>query len=198
MSERPSIGFLRQLRENHALTVMIDGELVPGSVPILLSMLDAETDPQKRWELQMHIISECSIADRTTAAVKYAVARFREFGDVTSLMGYARALVANNEFEDGLKCARDAVALAIKQQALINSAACDYVREAIKTGSVEAVNQALDVLADSTEMPRTSDSAFETDWVDAAEALGADAEMIAWVREVAAWQLAKRSPSKGG
>jgi hypothetical protein len=164
--------------------VTVDGELVPGSVPILLSMLDAETDPDKRWILYLDIVSECSIADQTVAAVKYSAAHFLEFGDVTSLVHYAKVLVANNEFEEGLKRARDAVALAIEQQVLINFAAGQYVREAVKTGSVEAVNMALELLADSTQKPRTEDCRFETDWVDAAEAVGADAELIAWVREV--------------
>jgi hypothetical protein len=159
-------------------------------------MLDAETDPDKRWQLSLYTVSECLIADRTVAAVKYAAARFREFGDVTSLMGYAGALVANKEFDRGLKCSRDAVALAIEQQVLINYAACDFVREAIKTGSVEAVNEALVVLGDSVEMPRTSDCAFETDWVDAAEALGADADYIAWAREIAAKRSGKDSGSR--
>jgi hypothetical protein len=194
MTKNPFPDLYREFRPHRARTVTVDGELVPGSVPILLSLLNTETDPHKRWVLYLDIVSECSIADRTAAAVKYAAAHFQEFGDVTALIGYARALVDNKEFEEGLKRARDAVALAIEQQALINFAAGDYVRDAIKTGSVEAVNQALHVLADSTQKPRTEDCRFETDWVDAAEALGADAEMIAWVREVETAQSKKRSP----
>jgi hypothetical protein len=193
MADHPFPELHRQLRPHRAQTVTVDGELVPGSVPILLSMLAGEADPEKRWYLQLCLISECTIADRTAAAVKYAAARFREFGDVTSLVGYAGALVDNKEFEEGLKRAREAVALAIEQQVLINFAAGHYVRDAIKTGSVEAVNQALDVLADSTAMPRTEDCQLETEWVDAAEALGADAEFIAWARDVAAKRSAKNA-----
>jgi hypothetical protein len=193
MPEPPFKGLHRELAPHRAQMVTVDGEMVPGSVPILLSMLDAETDPQKRWELQLFIIGECAIADRTAAAVKYAAARFREFGDVTSLSGYAGALVANKEFAEGLKRAEEAVALAIEQKVLINYSACQYVRDAIKTGSVEAVNQALEVLGDSTQTRGTEDCAFETDWVDAAEALGADADYIAWARKVAAMRAEKDS-----
>jgi hypothetical protein len=194
MTKNPFPGLHRKLGPHRAQTVMVEGELVPGSVPILLSMLNAETDPHNRWILYLDIVTECSIADRTAAAVKYAAAQFQEFGDVTALIGYAGALIANKEMGEGLKLARDAVALAIEKQVLINFAAGQYVREAIKTGSVEAVNQALDVLADSVDKPRTEDCRFETDWVDAAEALGADAEMIAWLREVDAARSEKQSP----
>jgi hypothetical protein len=193
MPEHPFPGLHRELAPHRAQVVAVDGELVPGSVPILLSMLDAETDPDKRWQLQLFLISECTIADRTAAAVKYAAARFHEFGDVTSLMGYAGALVDNNEFAEGLKRAREAVALAIEQQVLINYAACQYVRDAIKTGSVDAVNQALELLGDSTQTRATEDCAFETDWVDAAEALGADADYVAWGRKIAAMRAEKDS-----
>jgi hypothetical protein len=196
MMENPFPGLHRELRPHRARTTTVDGELVPGSVPILLSMLNAETDQHKRWILYLDIVTECSIADRTTAAVKYAAAHFLEFGDVAALIGYAGALVANGEFEEGLKRARDAVALAIEQQVLINFAAGQYVREAIKTGSVEAVNQALEVLGDSVEKPRTADCRFETDWVDAAEALGADAEMIAWIRDVETARSKQRTPQR--
>src|SRR4051794_11448228 len=129
MPEHPFQGLYRQIAPHRAHSVAVDGHLAPGSVPILLSMLDAGADRDKRWYLRLCLVSECEIADRTAPAVRYAAAHFQEFGDVTSLIGYARALVNNKEFEEGLKRARDAVTLAIEQQALINFAACQYVRD---------------------------------------------------------------------
>ena len=59
------------------------------------------------------------------------------------------------------------------------------MRQAVKTGSAEVVNEALEALVDSTQVPRTSDCALETDWIDAAEAHGADKVLTDWVRAVA-------------
>lgn len=68
---------------------------------------------------------------------------------------------------------------------LVNYAAGHLTRQAIKSGSAEVVNEALDALVDSTQVPRTADCALETDWIDAANALGADKELTDWVRAVA-------------
>ena len=82
--------------------------------------------------------------------------------------------------------AKEALQLAIQEQTGVNYAAENLVWRAINTGSTEAVNEALDALADSTEVPRKGDTPLEADWVDAAEALGADQELIAWGRAIAA------------
>ncbi len=42
-----------------------------------------------------------------------------------------------------------------------------------------------EALADSTQAPREGDCALEADWADEAEALGADKDLISWVRAVA-------------
>jgi hypothetical protein len=192
MTPNPFPGLIAKLSALRETTVILDGEPLPASVPLLRDMLAAETEPQRRWDLYLFLISECSIADRTAAAARYAAARVAEFGDPTPRIGYARALVADGAVEQGLEQARAAVSLAIERQVLINSVACDHVRIAIRTGSVTAVNQALVMLGDSVDFPRTQDCAFETDWVDAAEALGADPDYIAWAREIAALQAQGR------
>ena len=45
-------------------------------------------------------------------------------------------------------------------------------------------------LVDSTDVPRKGDCVLETDWCDKAKALGADREMISWIRSVAKTQMA--------
>jgi hypothetical protein len=114
-----------------------------------------------------------------------AHAQYQEFHDIVSLMNYSGALAENGEVEAGVSRAKEALELAIQKQTCVNYAAENLVRQAIKTGSAEAVNEALDALADSTEVPRKGDCLLETDWTDEAEALGADKELISWVREVA-------------
>ncbi|WP_162918818.1 hypothetical protein [Taklimakanibacter deserti] len=79
--------------------------------------------------------------------------------------------------------------MAIQRQALVNYAAGNLVRLSVKTGSVDKVNEALDALVDSTEAPRKGDCVLDTDWCDEAEALGADREMISWIRSVAETQM---------
>jgi hypothetical protein len=176
---------LKQLEAYRTEEVLLDGDLVPKSVAMLVSMLEAETDTHTRYELYLHILLECRLTDKTAAAVKFAQLRYREFGDVTSLMAYSNALVDNGELEAGLMRAREALDLAIREQTLVSYAAGNLVRESIKTGSVETVNKALDALVASTQVPRKEDCALETDWIDEAEALGADAQLISWVRSVA-------------
>ena len=100
-------------------------------------------------------------------------------------MAYSDALAENGEVEAGVMRAKEALDLAILSQTLVNYAAGNLVRQAIKTGSAEAVNEALDALIDSTKIPRKGDCELESDWIDAAEALGADMELLSWIRSIA-------------
>lgn len=165
--------------------VLLDGDWVPKSAAMLISLLETVTDPDDRYAIFMHILAECHLAKKAAAAVKYAWARYEEFQDVTSMMAVSRALVDNGEVAKGLGRAREALDMAIRDQALVNYAAGNLVRVAISTGSVERINEAVDFLIDSTQVPRKGDCALETDWTDEAEALGADRELISWVRSAA-------------
>ncbi|WP_162913967.1 hypothetical protein [Taklimakanibacter lacteus] len=156
---------------------------------MLLSGLATESEWNVRVELHTCAISECGLAENTAAAVKLAQAYHQEFRDDISLMGLSRALIENNELEAGLLRAREALELSIQNQGGVNDAAGNLVRLSVKTGSVEAVNEAMEALVDSTDMPRKWDCVLDTDWCDDAEALGADMEMISWIREVALAQL---------
>jgi hypothetical protein len=150
-----------------------------------MSVLAAEVDSHVRFELYLNAIIECRAARRTSAAVKLAHVQYEEFHDVASLKIYSEALTANGEVEAGVSRAKEALQLAIQEQTLVNYAAENLVRQAIKTGSREAVNEALDALAESTQAPRKGDCVLEADWADEAEALGADKELISWVRAIA-------------
>jgi enolase len=176
---------LKKVEPHRNEDVLVDGMLIPKSAALLLSMLDAETEPDNRYDIYQHILLECSLADKTTAAVRFAWARYREFGDVTSLMGYSTALADNGEIAAGIERAREALDLAIRNQHLINYAAGNLVRQSLRTKSVEKINDALNSLVDSTQMPRKEDCALETDWTEQAEALGGDKELILWIRFVA-------------
>jgi len=150
-----------------------------------MSALAAEQDRTVRFQIYTTAILHCSSADRKVVAVKLAHAQYQEFHDIVSLVAYSDALAENGEVEAGVSRAKEALELAIQQQTVVNYAAENLVRQAIKTRSVEVVNEALDELADSTNVPREGDCALEADWVDAAEALGADPEMISWGRKIA-------------
>lgn len=177
--------------------VEIDGVSMPKSAAMLMSVLATQADPFTRAELYMCAVSECGLANNTVAAVKLARAQHEESPDDTSLMILSRALVANNELEAGLLHAKEALELAIRIQEGVNNAAGNLVRLSVKTGSVEAVNEAMEALIDSTQVPRTGDCVLDADWCDDAEALGADMESIAWIRSVAATQrsrIRRRTP----
>lgn len=180
------IRLLKQVEPHRNEDVLLDGDLVPKSASMLVSVLADKTDPIDRLELYTNIIIECYAAGKAEAAVKIAQAQYREFGDVAALVAYSNALVGNGEFAEGLIRAKEALDMAIRRQTLINYAAGNFVRESVKTGSVETVNAALDALVSSTQVSRTGDCALEVDWADEAEALGADVELISWVRSVAA------------
>lgn len=156
---------------------------------MLLSGLATETAWNVRFELHTLAISECGLADNTAAAVKLAQALHQELRDGTSLMILSRALVENNELEAGLLRAKEALELSIQRQGGVNDAAGNLVRLNVKTGSVEAVNEAMEALIDSTYAPRKWDCVLDIDWCDDAEALGADMELISWIRAVAETQM---------
>lgn len=177
---------LRELDPHRNELAELDGELVPKSAAIVMSFLSTEVNSTLRFQFYLLAIGECRMAGRTAAAVKLAHAQYQEFQDVASLMEYSEALAENGEVEAGVSRAKEALELAIQMQTCVNYAAENLVRQAIKTGSVETVNEALDALADSTEVPRKGDCALDADWVDGAEALGADPELIAWGRAIAA------------
>jgi len=176
---------LREVHPRRNELAELDGELVPKSAAMLMYVLAAEVDSTARFQLYSHAIGECSITGRTAAAVKLAHAQYNEFHDVASLMTYSHALAENGDVEAGVSRAKEALQLAIQVRTGVNYAAENLVRQAIKTGSAEAVNEALDALADSVEVPRKGDCVLEADWADQAEALGADKELISWVRAVA-------------
>lgn len=187
---------LRALRKQARLhsneVAEVDGVSMPKSAAMLLSVLATEPDEDARLELYGDAISECSLAGYTAVAVKLAQAKHEEFCDDTSLITLSYALFWNNEPEAALLRAKEALEWAIREQAGINNAAGHLVRMSVKTGSVEAVNEALEALIDSAEVPRTGDCVLDTDWCDKAQALGADMEIISWVRSVGKAQL-KRS-----
>lgn len=185
MKRSDLIALLKEVEPHINEVADLDGEVVPKSAAMLMSVLAAEADPMVRSELYGTAILHCRYARKTAAAVKLAHALYREFNDLASLKIYSEALAENGEVEAGLLRAKEALQLAIREQTGVNYAAENLVRRAINTGSVAAVNEALDALADSTEVPRKGDCPLDADWVDEAEALGADRELIAWGRTIA-------------
>jgi hypothetical protein len=181
---------LKQAEPHRNEVVEVDGMPFPKSAAMLTSVLATETDPIARSQLYHSAILECRVPNNTAAGVKLALAQHQEFGHVISLMNLSGALMENNEPEAGLMRAKEALELAIERQALVNYAAGNLVRLSVTTGSVDRVNEALDLLVDSTDVPRNGDCVLDTDWCDKAEALGADMEMISWIRSVAAAQIA--------
>lgn len=190
------ITLLKQVEPHRNEMVEIDGVSMPKSAAMLLSGLATETEWNVRVELHMCAISECGLANNTAAAVKLAQAYHQEFRDDTSLIVLSRALIENNELEAGLLHAREALELAIQIQEGVNNAAGNLVRLSVKTGSVETVNEGMEALVDSTDVPRKGDCVLDTDWCDKAEALGANMEMISWIRSVAKTQMARMKRRK--
>jgi hypothetical protein len=176
---------LKQAEPLRGENVLLDGDLVPKSVSMLVSLLKTETDPDNRYDLYRHMVLECQLTNKSAAAVKFAQARYQEFNDVTSLTAYSNALAENGKLEAGLVHAKEALDLAIRNQTLVNYAAGSLVRLSIKTGSVETVNEAIKTLVRSTHMPSKGDCALEVDWTDEALAMGADVQSINWVRSLA-------------
>lgn len=185
---------LRQVYPHRNEVVEVDGLSMPKSAAMLLSVLATQTDDLARSHLHTLAVSECGLADNTVAAVKLAQAYHQEFHDDLSLMVLSRALVENNELEAGLLRAQEAFELTIKIREGINNAGGNLVRLTLKTGSVDRVNEAIEGLIDSTDIPRKADCVLDTDWCDKAEALGADMELISWIRTVSEMQLKGRKP----
>ena len=180
---------LKQVEPHRNEVAEVDGISMPKSAAMLLSGLATETAWNVRFELHTSAISECGWADNAAAAVKLAQMLHQELRSSTSLMILSRALVENSELEAGLLRAKEALELSIQSHGGVNNAAGNLVRLTVKTGSVEAVNQAMEALIDSTDAPRKWDCVLDIDWCDDAEALGADMELISWIRAVAEIQM---------
>lgn len=176
---------LRHVAKFREKVVSVFGVDAPESASLLIDMLAQTEDPILRSTLYGGAVTECLLQGCLSAAERIAVARHEEFQDILSLMSLSGTLSDVGKPLEGLACATAALAQAVSERVYVNFAAGNLMRQAIKTRSVDAVNEALDALIDSTQVPRTSDCALETDWIDAANALGADRELTDWVRAVA-------------
>lgn len=190
------IALLKQVEPHRNEVVEIGDVSMPKSAAMLLSGLATEAAWNVRFELHTCAVSECGLAGNTAAAVKLAQTLHQEFRNSTSLMILSRALIDNNELEAGFSYAKEALELAIQKQSYVNYTAGNLVRLSVKTGLVEKVNEALEALIDSTQVPRKGDCVLETDWCDKAEMLGADMEAISWIKSVAATQMARKNRRK--
>jgi hypothetical protein len=176
---------LRHVSNFRAKVVSVFGADAPESALLLIDALARMKDPLSRSGLYRGAVTECLLRGYQSAAERIAVAAHEEFQDIFSLMSLSQTLMDVGKHADGLVHAKAALAQATSEQVLLNYVAGHLMRQAVKTGSAEVVNEALDALVDSTQVPRTSDCALETDWIDATEALGADRELTDWVRAVA-------------
>lgn len=165
--------------------VSVFGVDAPESASLLIDALDQANDATSRSMLYNGAATECLLLGYMSAAERIAVAAHEELQDIFSLMSLSQTLMDVGKPSEGLAGAKAALAEAMSEQVLVNYAAGHLMRQAVKTGSVEVVNEALNALVDSTQVPRTDDCALETDWIDAAEALGADKALTDWVRAVA-------------
>ena len=179
------VGLLKRLARVRNTEVALNGRQVPTSVSILLSMLASETDSDERYQIYEHIVFECKFCERSDLEVEFSKKQHSEFRDLTSLTNYSQALVSDGQFSLGLAAAKDALNIAIREKIIINSVAADYVREAIRTQSVDAVNDALRALIASIDFPRTADSVLELEWMGDAQSLGADEGLLATIRSIA-------------
>lgn len=176
---------LRHVAKFRERIVSVFGVAAPESASFLIGALAQTEDPMFRSTLYGGAVTECLLKGCLSAAERIAVAAHEEFQDILSLMSLSGTLCDVGKPLEGLACATAALAQAVSERVYVNFAAGNLMRQAIRTGSVDAVNEALDALIDSTQVPRTSDCALETDWIDAANALGADRELTDWVHAVA-------------
>lgn len=176
---------LRHAAKFRQNVVSLFGADAPESAALLIGALDQEREDFSRLSLYQGAVTECLITDHVTAAERIAVAAHEEVQDIFSLMALSNTLTDVGKPLQGLAHAKAALVQAMSEQSLVNYAAGNMMRQAVKTGSADVVNEALDALVDSTQVPRTADCALETDWIDAANALGADKKLTGWVRAVA-------------
>lgn len=176
---------MRHVAKFREKVVSVFGVDAPESASLLIDMLAQTEDPILRATLYGGAVTECLLRGHLSAAERIAVAAHEELQDVPSLMSLSQALSDVGKPSEGLAIAKAALAQAMSEGALVNFAAGHLMRQAIKSGSAKVVNEALDALVDSTQVPRTADCALETDWIEEANAIGADRELTDWVRAVA-------------
>ncbi len=176
---------MRHVAKFREKVVSVFGADAPESASLLMDALAQTNDRTSRSSLYGGAVTECLLRGYRDAAERIARVAHEEAHDIFSLMHLSQTLMHVGKPSEGVAHAKAALAQAMSEQVLLNYAAGHLMRQAVKTGSAEVVNEALDALVDSTQVPRTSDCALETDWIDAADALGADKVLTDWVRAVA-------------
>jgi hypothetical protein len=76
------VKLLKQVVPYRDEEALFEGQVIPKSALMLITMLNAETEQDNRYDLYSHILLECGLVNKTSAAVKFAQARYQEFRDV--------------------------------------------------------------------------------------------------------------------
>ncbi|MDR3570974.1 MAG: hypothetical protein P4L81_02115 [Candidatus Pacebacteria bacterium] len=169
---------LRHLRDQ---TVTGDG-VEPSGINFLKSMLPELTDPDDRYRIYQYLLSELRIHSDFVGALEWAQKRLVEFGDIVSRDSVARALLELGRNLEALTEFRIAFRAAVESNKLVNFTFGEFMRAMVKVGDIETVNSVTREYF-ALKLPKSeADCALETDWLDVAEAQGAQRELIGELR----------------
>lgn len=184
---RKEVGsFLRAIENFRSERDQINGVIAPKSALMALQEKDQTDVSGVRFEIYTAAIIECLRAKCFDAAVDLAEMRMTEFSDIASAVGLSTTLVKSDHLERGLSVAKSALEKAVIEGTLINYAAGNLVRQSLLSNDISVINNAIDALIDSTQVPRSSDCKLELDWIDSARSIGVDDEILDWISKVAA------------
>jgi hypothetical protein len=145
-------------------------------------MLSELADPDDRYHIYQYLFSELTIQSDFAGALEWAQKRLVEFGDIVSRGSVAKALLELGRNLEALTEFRIAFRAAVESNKLVNFVFGEFMRAMVKVGDIETVNGVSREYLALKPPKSEADCALETDWLDAAEAQGAQRELIGELR----------------
>ena len=135
-------------------------------------MLSRLKDPDDVYRVYQYLVSELTIQGDLVGALEWARIRLIEFGDITS-RGSVVELGRNSE---AFAEFRTAYRSAVDCNELVNYTFGEFMRAATRVGAVEILDE---VSQEYLALPKSKgDCGLEGDWLESAETLGVQKELI--------------------
>ena len=152
----------------------------PG-VNMLRDLLVTLSDQTERFVVLGLLVSEQKINGDFEGALATAKTRLAEVDDIPSRVSVARALLDVGHNSEAMAEFKKAFERAVESKVLVNYAFGELMRGAISVSEPKTIDQYAEKFVGFGSMKCGEDCALESDWLDAAEALGARRELIAEV-----------------
>jgi hypothetical protein len=159
-----------------------DGTKEPPGVWWLRTLLDSSTDLKGRSTVYGLLIAELKIQNDLSGALDCARNRLVEFDDIVSRAVFARVLLDMGRAPDAVIEFKTAFDIAARNKVLVNYTFGELMRAAVIAKDIDTMHTISKRFLALRQRVSTNDCRLETDWMDAAEALGSNPQLMAKLR----------------